>query len=307
MVAPLHDGRSREGVRIVARRSFRISTTTESIYERGLGSAEIAVCIIFRLVRGCKDDVVEFAPYYPAALAQHLERGSEAISRFRTPSQLIPLLAVLGMMNSSYLASDSTQPWVELPLINAGVLIGSVLIWNQHRLWARRVLHGLIGLMYLLAASVMIGVVVQQRLYEMPDFDELVLQFALVASSIALVLLVASNGFRARVFGGRWWPVFLCWPLIVATSIGVVTMAGWDPLLLITGWAVAPVVTPLDDSGCNLRAWSGRHLVRWSKGERILSLAIGGNRYPTPSLGRPFGANVVPSPPQSADVHAHRP
>ena len=206
---------------------------------RGLGSAEIAVCIIFRLVRGCKDDVVEFAPYYPAALAQHLERGSEAISRFRTPSQLIPLLAVLGMMNSSYLASDSTQPWVELPLINAGVLIGSVLIWNQHRLWARRVLHGLIGLMYLLAASVMIGVVVQQRLYEMPDFDELVLQFALVALSIALVLLVASNGFRARVFGGRWWPVFLCWPLIVATSIGVVTMAGWDPAMLITGWAVA--------------------------------------------------------------------
>ena len=87
---------------------------------KGLGSVEIAACIIFRLVCGSKDDVAEFAPYYPAALAQHLERGSEAISRFRTPSQLIPLLAVLGLMNSSYLASDSTQPWVELPLINGG-------------------------------------------------------------------------------------------------------------------------------------------------------------------------------------------
>lgn len=212
---------------------------TADLRTQGLDPTEVAARILLRMARGVKDDAAWSAPFLPSAMAEYLEKGSETISRYKTPTVLVPSLAVLGLMNYSYVASESNQQWIELPLVNGGVLIGSVLMSNQNHLWARRVLNGLLGLMYLLAASVIIWVMVQQRLYEMPDFHKFVLQFALLALSIALILLVASNGFRSRVFGGRWWPVFICWPLIVVTSIGVSAMLGWDPAMLTTVWAVA--------------------------------------------------------------------
>ena len=225
-----------------ARREEVLSDLHDEVVDlraQGLASVEIAARIVFRMVRGAKDDVAVFAPYYPAALAESLERGSKAIGRFRTPTELIASLAALGFVNCSYLASDSNQPLVELPLINVGVLMVSALIWNQHHPWARRMLNGLMGLCCLLAAAVFTWLTVEHRLYEVPNFHQFASQFALLALSMVFIWLVGTNWFRSRVFGERWWPVFLCWPLIVATSIGVVTMAGWDPTMLITGWVMA--------------------------------------------------------------------
>ena len=202
--------------------------------------AEIAVQVLLRMMCGAKDDLAWSAPYLPHAMAERLERGGEILSRIRTPTVVITSLALFGMLNASFFVSDGDKPWTIFLGMNLSACGVIIVMHNQQSRWARRILHW-----YLVAATaslvgVLLWAVLHHRLYEMPGFYQLMLQFAVAMVPLVLAMLVGSELCRRRVFKGRWWPVIVCWGLIAAISLGAGMYLGLSSLTTVwTAMALA--------------------------------------------------------------------
>ena len=225
------------------RRAEMLSDMHEHIQDsraEGHRPPEIAVQLLLRMLCGVKDDLAWSAPYYPSAMAERLERGGEALNHFRTPTVVITSLAVISMLNVLVFASDGAKPWTLVLGMNVSACGMIVVMHNQQRSWARRIIHGYLGIATASLVGLLAWVVLQHRLYETPGFYRLMLQAAFAMLPLILAMLVSTQLCRARFFKGRWWPVFACWGLIAAISIGTAVCLGLSTLTTVwTGMAVA--------------------------------------------------------------------
>ena len=188
--------------------------------------AEIAVQVLLRMLCGIKDDLAWSAPYLPNAMEERLERGGETLSRFRTPTVVITSLALFSMLNVSFFVSDGDKLWTQFLGMNVSACGVIIVMHNQQRTWARRILHSYLAIATAVLVGVLVWVVLHYRLYEMPGFYQLMLQAAVAMLPLVLAMSVGSELCRARVFKGRRWPVFGCWGLIAAISFGTAMYLG---------------------------------------------------------------------------------
>ena len=201
-------------------------------HARGAGTSEatIAIRMLFRMAWGCKDDVAWFVPYLPAALGCRLERGSDALSRVGTPTHVILSLTVIGFMNLAFFMSEDHLTLTHMLTLNITGVIMSGLIWNQHRPWVRRILYLMVSGVLALALGFMVWTVLDHRLYEVPGFGPMMLALL----PFLLASIAGEKTCRTRVFGGRWWPVFVSWGLIATVSFVVAALSGSvEPLLMV--------------------------------------------------------------------------
>ena len=226
------------------RREEVLSDLHEHIQDSRAGGhrpAEIAVHLLLRMLCGVKDDLAWSAPYLPSAMAERLERGGEALSQFRTPTAVITSLAVFSLLNASLFLSDGDKPWTEFLVMNVSACAVIFVMHHQQRPWARRIIQWYLGIATALLVSVLVWVVLYHRVYEMPGFYRLMLQFAVAMLPLILAMLVSSERCRARFFKGRWWPVFASWGLIAAISLGTAMYLGLSTLT--TVWTGMTLVT----------------------------------------------------------------
>ena len=201
--------------------------------------AEIAVLVLLRMLCGIKDDLAWSAPYLPSAMAERLERRGETLSHLKTPTVVITSLAFFSWLNVSFFVSDGDEPWTVLLGMNVSASGVIFVMHNQQRPWARRILHWYLGIATASLVGVLVWVVVHHRLYEMPGFYRLMLQVAVAMVPLILAMLVSSERCRDRFFKGRWWPVFACWGLIAAISLGASICLGLPTLTTVwTGMAL---------------------------------------------------------------------
>ncbi len=214
----------------------------EDLRAEGYRPDVIAVHILLRVVRGMKDDVARSVPHARNALAKRLESGSVALSHFRASTTMIAAVAVFCMMNVSFLMSEDSMSWVGLLGLNVTLAIVLTVICNQHHLWARRALSIYIGTVLALLVGVLAWVVLQQRLYEMPNFNPLMLQVFFAVLPLTLGMAVHSEMCRVRVFKGHRWPVYVSWAVIAAASLGTAIPLGLTFVLMAWGLMVMMVI-----------------------------------------------------------------
>ena len=196
--------------------------------------AEIAVQVLLRMLCGVKDDLAWSAPYFPNAMAERLGRGGETLGRFKTPTVVITSLALFSMLNVSFFVSDGDKPWTVFLGMNVSASAVIIVMHNQERPWARRILHWYLAAATASLVGVLVWAVLHHRLYEMPGFYQLMLQVAVAMVPLVLAMSVGSELCRSRDFKGRWWPVFVCWGLIAAISLGAAMYLGPSTLTTVS-------------------------------------------------------------------------
>ena len=200
-----------------ARRAEMLSDLHEHISDwrqEGFGPAAIALHIVLRMVCGLADDLRwTVASCTPMMLVEKLEQGSAALSRFNMPYQAIITIAVFSFMNLIYFTSDDLT-WGTALNINVGMIIGSILAWKEQHRWVRRLTGFAYASVGVLFACFFLWIVIQHGLYQVPVFR----QMMMAVIPVILVLAVTDRAFRRRFFGDRWWPVVVCWSLIIPVS-----------------------------------------------------------------------------------------
>lgn len=227
-----------------ARREEVLSDLHEHINDsksEGYRPAEVAVQILFRMVWGAKDDVAWSTPYFSNAMATRLDSWSEDLSRMKTSRAAISLLALFSMINSVFFFSDTDKTWTHLLALNVGACVVFVVMHNQKRTWARRIINLCVAIFIIMAVAVPVWAILHLRLYEMPGFNQLFPQLAITLLPLALAMFIGSETFRARVFKGRWRPVIICWIIIAAISLGIAFSMGYSTLGII--WAGVGLAT----------------------------------------------------------------
>lgn len=202
----------------------------------GLSSTAIAIRVFGRMLCGLPGDVAWALPYLPATLARGLMRGSEIITRPEILKALIGVLTVLSVFNVMRIASGDS--WTTISVSNVGMLIGVVFVWKRHRSWARRTIYLFFGLVVVVTVGLLVWVVIQNRLYQLPVFWPLTLSLL----SVLLAMEVGDKPIRVRVFGGRWRPVVMYWALIAATSLIAASFVTGGIVILLTVWGLAAMV-----------------------------------------------------------------
>ena len=156
--------------------------------------------------------------------------------------------------------------WMGWLLLNVGMLAMFLVMWNDQRRWARRVLYSLTGLATVMATGVVVWVTFQYRLYEIPLFY----QYVLAMLPVLLAMVVADKSFRVRFFRDRWLPVFACWGLLAVASLGTALIANLTAI--VTAWKLmAAIVLALVTATAIFAV--GTFLV-WYVGTRVIALGM---------------------------------
>lgn len=261
IAAPEHERESRR-----AEADSVLHEERSAFRAEGYKPAEVAVRVLLRMALRVRSDMAWLAPYLPTALAERLAKGDDALSRVRTPTRMVSSLAVLGLMNWSFYMSDDDLTWMGWLLLNVGMLAMFVVMWNDQRRWARRVLYSLTGLATVMATGVVVWVTFQYRLYEIPLFY----QYVLAMLPVLLAMVVADKSIRVRFFRDRWWPVFVCWFLMAVASLGAALISNLTAF--VTAWKLmAAIVLALVTATAIFTV--GTFLV-WYVGTRVIALGM---------------------------------
>ena len=261
IVAPEHERESRRAEADSVLHEERSTSRAE-----GYKPAEVAVRVLLRMALRVRSDMAWLAPYLPTALAERLAKGDDALSRVRTPTRMVSSLAVLGLMNWSFYVSGDQLSWMGWLLLNVGMLAMIVVMWNDQRRWARRVLYSLTGLATVMATGVVVWVTFQYRLYEFPFFY----QYVLAVLPVLPAMVVADKSFRVRFFRDRWWPVFVCWFLMAVASLGAALMSNLTAF--VTAWTLmAAIIMALVTVTAIFAV--GAFLV-WFVGSKVIALGL---------------------------------
>ncbi len=240
-----------------ARRAEMRSDLYEQINQmrqEGNRSNIIAFHILGRMIWGLWDDMRWSAPYLPSTLAERLSRGSDTVGRVRPSPSMLASLTMFGIMNVSLHMADRTVPWFEWVYLNTMIPVVALLLKNQQHRWVRRLFQLWISLFIVLAVTLILWVILEYRLYQMPHFYEFLLLTILAALPMIVALGVATKTVRTYVFRDKWWPVAVTWVVIggayvaawatvggnLAISFGITVLTALIPMLvLILGLVVA--------------------------------------------------------------------
>ena len=211
-----------------ARRSELLSDLhdhVEAEQAEGRSAAAIATQVVLRVVGGMKDDVAWSAPQLPRSLPERLESGSETLRHPATLRLLVPIVALLGMVNWIFM-SDDDLGWPHFLLLNIISLAVIVLMANHERPWARRVLNAYFLLMIAVTAAVILWVTVEYRLYETPILDQTLLRIepaALLNGGIVMVALTVAFIVMCLIFTIL--SVIVCYSALNSSASGMRLMA----------------------------------------------------------------------------------
>ena len=175
---------------------------------------EIAAIVLVRNGTAAAGDIAVALPPISAVIRDRLARGSASVRSVKTPTKALAMLSLLGLMNWAYFTSEDHSLIQGLLFNIFGVGIATAIHFD-HKLWVRTVLNWGLGIVSSLGAGCLVWVVFQNRLYEFPQFYEILL--VLLAMAVGAWLTLAEN--RARLFGGHWWPVFPIWGAIFGASL----------------------------------------------------------------------------------------
>lgn len=196
---------------------------------------EIALRVFVRMAIGMPSDMVWTASYLPQSVAWQLEQRSRALRRSKTPALALISTGLLVMMNLGVLASEPDVLWEEFLVVNIGTVSAIVLIACQKQTWARRVMTCLPGVLIAMAIGLLIWMMIEYRWYEEPMFPRFILMLGSAMLPVIAASAVGTTPFRVRIFGGRWWPVYVSWLLIAVISIA--TAAILKSYILLIAWS----------------------------------------------------------------------
>ena len=211
----------------------------QSYLDDGYHPAEAAVNIFLQTMSAVPSDIAWSLSYLPSAAASKLEKGSQKIRLLRTPKLIIFSVALVAMMNTGALVSDTDPLWRELLTINIGAAGAIALTRYQDRVWTRRVITCGIWVTASLFFAFLTWTIIQHRLYATPIFAQSLLHFVGGVLPLILAIALASNICRDRVFKGHWWPVFVAWFLIAGISI--VSAVQLHAQILLVAWAAIAI------------------------------------------------------------------
>ena len=208
-----------------------LTDTITHYLDIGYRPVEVALLVLVRMVFGLKDNTAYVLPYVLESLPDRLARSSESLRGVGTPRFAIASVATLGLMNVAYLTSDGTGLIDSIMLNVFGIPLIVMMRYQSHR-WVRRVLYCGFGLMAIIATVAIGWLVLEYRLYEVSQIYPGVVALL----SIFLGTLLAFKECRDRFFKGHWWPVFVCWGVILVTSICVSKILLGSTTFLFTTW-----------------------------------------------------------------------
>lgn len=197
----------------------------------GYRPVEAALLVLVRMVFGLRDNAGYALPYVLESLPNGLARGRESLRDRGNLTVAIASVAILGWMNVVYFSSERAG-LIDGIVFNVLGIPLIVMMRYQHVQWVRGVLYCGIGLMAVMAAIVIGWVILEYRPYEVSGFYSGVVALL----SVILGTVVAFKESRDRFFKGHWWPVLVCWGVILATAIGVSKMLLGSTTFLFTTW-----------------------------------------------------------------------
>ena len=212
--------------------------------EEGYTSVQIAVRELFRWLSGSVGDVMWAAPLILESLPEKLERGSEAVRRFRTPALVIAILGTFLMINSLGVFADEGQG-NDLMMMNFYLVVAAVLFWKQEQRWARAVLLALPAVVIVGLIGLFIGLLITHQAYSHPLFLQLVLEGGLTLLPVAATAFWVSDTCRVRMFKGSWLPVALCTGVSFAISGALLHGFAREPWTMMLMWCVVGGMTIL--------------------------------------------------------------
>jgi len=179
---------------------------------------EIAPKLMYRWVKGLKDDISWCAPYAPKILAKKAVKLSHSLWALRKSKMAVPAIVVYGFMNVVFFTQNQERTFGLWLVANAMTTAMLMLLSHQHIVWVRRTLYAIMGAAMLSMLGFMAWYLGPTKLYEMiqlPTFRGLLLGI----TALGLILLTANKSVRTRVFKGRWAYVVLCWVVIITASL----------------------------------------------------------------------------------------
>ena len=216
---------------------------TNTLQKAGYAPGEIAIRILEHCAIGMIDDMAWCAPFAPGVLgilADRAVRFSDAIRRFKTPKFVIPTLGTFGLMNWGFFSSSNPQSLTNWLLLNGVGVAVTVLIWKQHRPWARRIFQAWMGIGMLGMVAFIVWMAIRFHLYHLPIFQALMLAMA----SMTPTILLADKSWRSD-FKKHWLTATIGWVLmILLASTGSMVLTGSiTPLLTVWEMMAAFVIS----------------------------------------------------------------
>lgn len=228
-VAPKEDRNGRR-----AEALSHIYELTNTYQKARYAPGEIAVRLLENGILGMPDDMAWSISSIHEGLADRVKGWSDALRRYKIPSEMIAGVGTLALINCSLSSSQSNPTIGTRLLVNGMVIAITVLIWKRNHPLARRIFNIWMGASILAGVAVMVWLTINYHLYETTTFK--VFMLAMVAASPAVI--VVDKSLRKRVFGGRWWLIAICWAAIVAGACVGSLLIAHDVKLLLVAWGV---------------------------------------------------------------------
>ena len=184
----------------------------------------VAAHLLVRGVAGLKDQLALTLPYAPEAIAEHLVRGSNALSRGKSNSMVISTLAAFLVFNFAFWTSREEHSLVEWAFVSLSVPVIGKLCSMPLAPWVKKALEVSAYITILAGMGAIAWYVVQNRIYDAPFFAEFVAVMGILGVALWGAVTVSKKLLRGRTIRERGWAVAALWGI---TILGSLVAANW--------------------------------------------------------------------------------
>ena len=192
--------------------------------EEGHSPPSVAAHLLVRGVAGLKDQLALTLPYAPEAIAEHLVRGSNALSRGKSNSMVISTLAAFLVFNFAFWTSREEHSLVEWAFVSLSVPVIGKLCSMPLAPWVKKALEVSAYITILAGMGAIAWYVVQNRIYDAPFFAEFVAVMGILGVALWGAVTVSKKLLRGRTIRERGWAVAALWGI---TILGSLVAANW--------------------------------------------------------------------------------
>ena len=204
--------------------------------EEGYSPVQIALREFCSWLSGAVGDIAWSAPLVLESLPERLERGSEAVRRFKTPALLIVTLGMFLMLNFFGLFAEDRQR-TDLLMMNFGVVVAAILVWKQDQRWTRIVFYSLMFAAILGLTGFFVAFVVKHQAYNDPLFAQLMLEGGIMLMPIVSAAFWMSEFCRVRILGGKRWAAVTGTLISFLVSGALLLIFAREPWMLMFVWS----------------------------------------------------------------------
>ena len=206
--------------------------------EEGYSPSAIAVQLLVDMISEFKTAAISAMSALLAFLPEKLERGSEAIRRFKAPALVIVFLSAFLMINSLGFVADNENQRNDMLMMDFCLIGVAVLFWKREQRWARIALVSLPIVAILGVIAYGSAIVVLYRGYEHPLFVQWMLEGGVTMLPVTATAILVSDTCRIRIFRENWWAVGLGIGISVGTSTALAFAVAQSPETILLIWLV---------------------------------------------------------------------